>query len=173
MKFVETDYAIIPFNNSVKIGAYVFNEDVGVCGPSFQLKDGREGVGSLYFGLGLAGLVTKLVGGSPKPRIQVVTRVPYTLKSEIVDKEVMDEIKDKLTLKCAEHDCKTPTRYAVKFTLWEAMGCSRNRTTNVCYDHINEFIEDGMKVYGNKWNVFERKFPIEGSRYKELGRIRI
>ena len=143
----------------------------------FTLSDGREGVGTPYFGLGLVGLVSKLMGGSPKPRIQVATKQPYALGSELVDYETIDQIKDLLTLKCAKRDCKEPTRYAVRFVLGQGHGpgftFSRGRTTTVCYDHINEFIDDSMKVYSSEWSVVRREFPIDGSREKNLGRIRV
>ncbi len=175
MKPIDTDYAIIPFYDS-KISAYLFNGDIGSWGgvaTDFVLSDGREGVGSPYFGLGLGGLITKLLGGSPKPKLDLSTRHPYVLRSEITDDRTINEIKDLLTLKCAGRDCRKATQYSVRFILCEGLGFSRGRTTNVCFDHVNEFIDDGIKVYSSNWNVIKREFPIHGSRYEEIGRIRV
>ena len=38
---------------------------------------------------------------------------------------------------------------------------------------LNEFIDDSMKVYSSEWSVVRREFPIDGSREKNLGRIRV
>ncbi|MDO8510795.1 MAG: hypothetical protein Q7S55_01375 [Nanoarchaeota archaeon] len=173
---IDTDYAIIPFDSSVKIGAYVFNGDVGSCGglaTTFYLGDGRKGVGTPYFGIGLSGLVSKLLGESPKPKLKIRTKHPYALISEVVDNKTLDEIKDLLTLKCADRDCGKATPYAVRFILWEAMGCSRGKGFNACSDHLNDLIDVGREMYSNEWRVLQREFPIQGSREKELGRIRL
>lgn len=176
MRPIDTDYVIIPFDESVKIGAYVFNGDVGPwggVGTSFSLNDGRKGVGTPYFGIGITGLVSKLLGDSPKPKLKIKTEHPYILRSEIVDDKTIDEIKDLLTLKCADRDCRKATPYGIRFILWEAMDLSRGKNFNVCSDHLNDLIDEGMKRYSREWTVLQREFPIQGSRSKELGRIRL